>query len=168
MGGQPGDLRLRAELIPGDEDAVEEIVRSSELFSEAEIDLAIDLVSERRRRGESSAHRFLLAERKQPERRTVGFLCYGEIPGTVGSYQIHWIQAHHDERGTGLRGWLLESCERRIAEGGGRRVYVESSERDQFRPMREFYSSHGYRIEARLDDFYAPGDAKLIFLKSLA
>jgi hypothetical protein len=46
-------------------------------------------------------------------------------------------------------------------------VYAETSSRPQYEPTRSFYRACGYRLEARLEDFYAPGDGKVIFLKVL-
>ena len=46
-------------------------------------------------------------------------------------------------------------------------MYVETAGREQYRPTRAFYEACGYEIAARLDDFYAPGDAKVIYLRVL-
>jgi hypothetical protein len=46
-------------------------------------------------------------------------------------------------------------------------VYVETSSRDQYEPTRRFYLKCGYRVDAVLEDFYAPGDGKVIFVKAL-
>ena len=37
----------------------------------------------------------------------------------------------------------------------------------QYESTRMFYSRRGYRQEALIPDFYAPGDAKIIYLKEL-
>ena len=50
---------------------------------------------------------------------------------------------------------------------GGRRVYVDTSSRDQYEPTRAFYRACGYAEVARLDHFYADGDGKVIFVKAL-
>jgi hypothetical protein len=46
-------------------------------------------------------------------------------------------------------------------------VYVETSGRRDYAPTRAFYERAGYRPEARLADFYAPGDDKWIYVKPL-
>ncbi len=48
---------------------------------------------------------------------------------------------------------------------GGSRVYVETSSRPLYEPTRAFYLARGYREEARLPDFYGPGDAKVMYVK---
>lgn len=55
-----------------------------------------------------------------------------------------------------------------IRNMGGRRIYAETSSRDLYRPTMAFYRACGYKIEATLEDFYAPGDAKVILLKILS
>ena len=68
--------------------------------------------------------------------------------------------------------------ERRIAAGlpnpskpdetvRGRRIYIETSAKPQYEPTRSFYVRCGYVEEARFRDFYAPGDDKLVYGKSL-
>ncbi|MBL8851541.1 MAG: hypothetical protein JNG89_17790, partial [Planctomycetaceae bacterium] len=55
--------------------------------------------------------------------------------------------------------------ERLIAKRGGRRVYAETSGREQYAPTRAFYERCGYQREATLKDFYAPGDDKVVYGK---
>ena len=64
---------------------------------------------------------------------------------------------------------LLAEAERRIAmiAGGAARIYVETSSRAQYQPTRAFYLRCGYRVAAELEDFYAPGDGKVIFVKAM-
>jgi hypothetical protein len=46
-------------------------------------------------------------------------------------------------------------------------VWVETAGRKQYEPTRAFYLACDYREAARLEDFYAPGDDKVVFLKVL-
>jgi len=153
---------LRDDVRPGDAAAVRAIVRSSGFFHEHEIDVAVELVEDRLSRGPASDYRFLLADAGD---RTVGYTCYGEIACTVGSYDLYWIAVYEDWRRRGLGRRLLAETERRIAAAGGRRIYVETSSRSQYEPTRRFYERCGYGVAATLDDFYAPGDGKVIFCK---
>jgi hypothetical protein len=54
-----------------------------------------------------------------------------------------------------------------MAQRGARRIYADTSSRPQYEPTRRFYEACGYRREAFLADFYAPGDGKIIFGKEL-
>ena len=72
-----------------------------------------------------------------------------------------------DYRGKGLGTQLLEQTEETIASFGGTRVYIETSARPFYAPTRAFYIARGYSLIAELEDFYAPGDAKAMYLKVL-
>jgi GNAT superfamily N-acetyltransferase len=155
-------VELREQVRPADEAAVREIVSSTGFFSEEEVEVAVELVQDRLRCGDASGYFFVLAE---IDGRTVGYACYGPIACTVGSFDLYWIAVHKDYQHHGLGRILLGASERKIAEAGGRRIYVETSSRDQYRPTRNFYEHFNYRIDAMLDDFYAPGDGKVIYSK---
>jgi len=156
---------LRAGPRSADVGAVREIVSSTGFFHPAEIDVAVELVEEYLQRGPASGYRFVFAETAG---RVIGYTCYGPIACAVGSFDLYWIAVHRDQRGRGLGRWLLAETERRIAAADGRGVYVETSGRAQYEPTRRFYEACGYRCEAALRDFYAPGDDKLIYVKMLA
>jgi GNAT superfamily N-acetyltransferase len=156
------NLTFRENLRPADREAIHEIIPSSGVFSQTEIEIAMELVQEGQTRGAAGNYRFLLAEQ---EGRVVGYTCYGLIPGTTASYDLYWIAVHNNCRGLGVGKSLLAETEERIARAGGRRIYVETSSRDQYKPTHQFYLHCGYHLEAFLRDFYAPGDGKLIYLK---
>jgi ribosomal protein S18 acetylase RimI-like enzyme len=143
---------------------VREIVVSSGFFSEAEIDVAVELVKERLNKGIESGYYFLFAEK---DRKVVGYSCFGPIPCTEESYDIYWIAVQEELRRSGLGAKILKRVENRIKRMGGKRIYVETSSREQYKPTRSFYSRCGYHKEATLKDFYSPGDDKVIFLRVL-
>lgn len=171
-------LRLREGPEADDPQRVRKVVESSGFFSPAEILIAVELVEERLQRGAQSSYRFIFAE-MPPESCGVlpyfpsalagsllGYSCYGEIPCTTGSYDLYWIVIEKSCQGYGLGSYLLRQTESRISEAGGRAIYAETSARPQYEPTRRFYSANGYHAAAELPDFYAPGDAKLIFTKA--
>lgn len=155
-------LELRTDVRPADRDAVREIVAGSGFFSAAEVDIAVELVDERLAKGASSGYEFVFAER---DGEVVGYTCHGEIAGTVGSHDLFWIAVRPDLRREGLGRLLLADAEERIAAAGGRLVVVETSTREQYAPTRRFYERCGYATAAIIEDFYAPGDGKAIYVK---
>ncbi len=149
---------------PADRENVRRIVESSGFFYPAEVDVAVELVDERLAKGAPSGYHFVFAE---CDGRTVGYACYGPIAATAASYDLYWIAVEQSCRGKGLGRLLLVETERLIGQSGGRRVYIETSNRPQYLPTRGFYERCGYALEAVLRDFYAPGDDKAIFVKAL-
>ena len=156
--------RLRGAPEPGDVEAVRALVARVSVFSAAEVAIAADLVEERLRSGLASGYQFVFADDADG---LAGYTCFGPIPATLASFELYWIAVHPDLHGRGLAGRLLIESERRIAEQGGRRVYVDTSSRPEYAPAHVLYVRAGYREAARLLDFYGPGDAKLVFEKAL-
>jgi ribosomal protein S18 acetylase RimI-like enzyme len=153
---------LRYEVVPDDKSRVRDLVLSTGFFSPAEIDVAVELVDERLAKGAESGYEFVLA---QTGASLLGYACYGPIPATQGSYDLYWIVVDKGRQRQGLGRMLLETCERRICAAGGRRIFVDTSNRSQYAPTRAFYERCGYRREAVLHDFYAPEDDKVIYVK---
>ncbi len=158
------DLQFRDTVRPSDARRVREIVASSGNFNRDEIEIAVELVEARLQKGPASGYHFVFAEQQA---RTVGYACFGPIPATTESFDLYWIAVHQGFRNQGIGRALLQESERAIARLGGRRIYVETSSRPQYHPTRAFYQRCGYRLEAELMDFYAPGDGKCIYLKVL-
>ncbi len=152
---------MRDEPRPEDRDAVRAVVASTGFFHDFEIDVAVELVDERLRRGEASGYHFVFAD--APSGRLLGYACYGPIACTEGSYDLFWIAVDESERGRGLGRRLLEEAAERIRARGGRGIYIETSGRAQYAPTRAFYERCGCMLDATLPDFYAPGDPKLVF-----
>ena len=160
----PDEIIYREEPFPSDLQGVKEIVESSGFFSQEEIEVALELVQERLLKGVTSGYHFLFAE---AEGRMIGYACFGPIPGTKESCDLYWIAVNNDFRGSGLGKAILEKAEQEMTDLGGRRIYVETSSREQYRPTQSFYSKCGYAKEAVLKNFYSPGDDKIIYVKAM-
>ena len=143
---------------------IRHIVASSSFFNNEEIEVAVELAAERLARGFESGYHFIFAEL---DRQTVGYACYGPILGTQSSFDFYWIAVDEEFRNQKIGKGLLEMTEAAIKHMNGHRIYVETSSRPQYEPTRAFYSNNGYRLEATLKDFYAPGDSKHIYLKEI-
>ena len=168
MGGAKKDMNLqrvvyREHPLPSDLQRVRKIVASSDFFSKEELDIALELVEEGLHKGVSSGYHFLFAENGKGQ--MIGYACFGPIPGTKESYDLYWIAVENEVRGSGLGKEILGKAEQGISELGGKRIYVETSSREQYEPTQAFYSKCGYEMEAVLKDFYSPGDDKIIYVK---
>ena len=157
-------LDIRTEVNPADPERIRHLVQITGYFSDEEVVVAAELVLERLAKGPESGYSFLLAEQYG---RLIGYTCYGLIPCTSGSYDLYWIAVHPDFHRHGIGRRLLGETEKRIKENGGTRIYVDTSQRLQYASTRAFYESCRYRLETVLADFYAPGDGKAIYCKTL-
>lgn len=159
------DLAFRTAVRPDDPEAVRRLAAATGFFSATEVTVAGELVEEALRRGAESGYRFLFAE---GEEALAGYACYGPIPLTRSSFDLYWIVVRPELQHGGLGRRLLQAAEAAVAASGGTLLYAETAGRAQYAPTRAFYRRAGYRLAAELPDFYAPGDAKLIFEKRLA
>ena len=62
----------------------------------------------------------------------------------------------------------MSEVERQLEARRARLVVVETSSRADYEATRRFYDKRGYAEGARLRDFYAPGDDRLVLTKRLA
>ncbi len=155
-------IGFRSTVTEKDLKVVREITDSTGFFYPEEVDTAVELVEDRLAKGPSCGYHFLFAEQ---DGRTVGYTSFGPIACTRESYDLYWIVVSGTYRGKGLGTQLLEQSEEAIAALGGTRVYIETSARPLYEPTRAFYLARGYTQIAELEDFYAPGDAKVMYLK---
>jgi D-alanine-D-alanine ligase len=96
-----------------------------------------------------------------------GYICYGETPCTVGTWDIYWVAVDRAKRRRGIGKILSETAETAIKKAGGRLAIIETSSTPLYENTRNFYLGRGYETVARIPDFYMPGDDKLILRKKL-
>jgi ribosomal protein S18 acetylase RimI-like enzyme len=85
----------------------------------------------------------------------------------LSSFDLYWIAVAPDKQRGGLGRDLIRESERLARGQGATQMFVDTAGRAQYAPTRAFYERMGYRKAAVLDDFYAPGDAKVIYSKIL-
>ncbi|MDH3523675.1 MAG: GNAT family N-acetyltransferase [Acidobacteriota bacterium] len=160
-----GEQKLRDEVTLADEPAVRALVAATGMFNSEEIDIAAELVRTRALEGAECGYEFVVED--GPE-GLVGYACWGRVEGTRNSYDLYWIAVASDRQGRGCGRRLLAAAEARIATAGGGTLWLDTAGRDDYRPTRAFYRACGYEEQARLRDFYSPGDDKVIFARRIA
>ncbi len=150
-----------------DVDAVARLIAATGFFSTEEQLLAVELVEERLARGRASGYEFLFADDPDKEGQLLGYTCFGPIPATASSYDLYWIAVSPRTQRQGLGGKLLRETERLAREQQATRMFVDTAGRADYAPTRAFYERMGYHVEANITDFYAPGDAKVIYARQL-
>jgi D-alanine-D-alanine ligase len=145
--------------------ALRRLVAATGVFYPGERRVALELLEERLRRGTKSGYWFCFAERAG---ELVGYCVWGDVPLTERSYDLYWIAVLPTCQGHGVGQALLLAAERAVARRGGGGLYIETSSRPVYQRTRRFYRAAGYRQVARLNDFYAAGDHKIVFCKTIA
>lgn len=93
---------------------------------------------------------------------------YAPEPFADGVWNLYMLAVHPDRQGGGRGAALVRHVEGELAAGGARVLLIETSGTDAFERQRAFYRRLGYAEEARIRDYYGPGDDKVVFWKSLA
>jgi GNAT superfamily N-acetyltransferase len=143
---------------------VMEIVESTKFFYDHEVEIAVELVTERLSQGESTGYYFVFAE---VDGITVAYSCFGPITMSKTSFDLYWIVTHNDYRGKGIGKKLLEETCKEAKNMGCSIIIAETSGLPHYSPTRAFYDNNKFLLEARLKDFYAMGDDKLFYTKRL-
>lgn len=112
----------------------------------------------------SETYRFLFAERGG---ELLGYTCFDRIPLSAVSFDLYWIAVLPQTRGTGLSTQLMERTAAFIRKKRGLQIFAETSSREPYAAARAFYRKAGFEEAARFEDFYAVGDAKIIFRMKL-
>ena len=101
------------------------------------------------------------------EDEPVGVAYCAPEPVTSGTWNLLMLWTRQDRHRKGYGSALVGQVEVTLKERGVRLLIVETSGVDDFVPARNFYERCGFRQEARVRNFYAQGDDKLIYTKTL-
>ena len=158
------ELEYRIHLVPSDREAIETAVRGTGFFTAEEVAIAVELADDALAKGDASEYLFIVAMWRG---RFVGYACYGHIPGTETSFDLYWIAVASEFQAKGAGKAILRAAEQAMRDKGATRIYIDTSDKAMYAPTQRFYLGAGYHEAARLADFYAPADGKIIYLKVL-
>lgn len=159
------DIRLRT-LRRSDRAPIEAILAATGVFNAAEIGVALELIDA----PESAGYRFIVAENLEHGARpaqVAGYACFGATPMTAGVYDLYWIAVDPALHGAGIGRELMDATAAAILAEGGRMVMIETASKPAYDKTRAFYRAYGCAEVARVPDFYAIGDDKVIYAHRL-
>lgn len=94
--------------------------------------------------------------------------CYAvSEPMTEGTWNMLAIAVRPSRQGNGSGGALLNHLEDELRIRGQRLLIVDTSGSAAFEETRRFYRNNHYVEEARIRDYWAAGDDKVVFSKAL-
>jgi ribosomal protein S18 acetylase RimI-like enzyme len=149
-------------MLSKDRPALVKILRHTPEFKPAEVVIAEEVIDSFLGDPQGSGYHVLVAG---DDATVVGYICYGPTPLTEGTWDIYWMAVTPEKQGKGIGTALLETAEKSIKKAGGRLAIIETSSIPSYEKTRRFHSRHGYDLVARIPDFYAVGDDKLILQK---
>jgi len=148
----------------GDKPGIMRIVGTTPEFKPFDVVVAEELIDSYLHDPGGSGYHILIAE---VDKTVAGYICYGPTPLTEGTWDIYWIAVAVEKQSQGIGSALMQSAEGKIKEVQGRLVIIETSSTPEYEKTRRFHLGHGYELIARLPDFYAPDDDKLLLQKRL-
>ncbi len=163
MSAEPLKLNIRRAR-PSDRAAVMSMLAETNSFRPNELLTAREVFDDAIAKGPKGDYQSFVAEEK---RNTIGWLCFGPTPCTLGTFDIYWVVVHPQNQKCGIGSLLMQYAENLIKKRSGRMIVVDTSGSPRYLSARRFYRSNGYRRAAGLKNFYAPGDDKIIFAKYL-
>jgi aminoglycoside 6'-N-acetyltransferase I len=149
-------------LKPADAEVIENILNNTSNFSDAEIEVAMELVSIVATNEKQTDYNLFVYEE---DGMILGYHCTGKRPLTDGVYDLYWIVTNpqHSKKGIGKK--LLEHAESFVNEMNGRWLLAETSSKDSYSATRNFYLRNNYSIISEINDFYSKGDSMIVFGK---
>jgi len=148
-----------------DKAAVMKLLRDTPEFTPAETAVAEEVLDSYLDSPKASDYYALVAEVNSS---VVAYICYGPTPLTEGTWDIYWLAVSPKSQGQGIGKSLLAYAEEQLKKARARMALIETSSMPQYERTRQFHRSQGYELISRIEDFYAPGDHKLIFRKLIS
>lgn len=148
-----------------DRQAVLELIHSTGVFTKEEEQVATEIIDIYLNKPDQRDYITEVIENEQAA--IVGYVCYGSRPMTEGVVDLYWLAVHPGKHRQGYGKALVQWLEKTVREQKGRLILIETSSKDKYTPTRHFYQRMGYVENARVRDFYRPGDDLVIYGKYL-
>ena len=156
-------------MVAADREPLRVLLEAVSNFTREEVETALELVDEWLKTGEESGYLTYVQEQggDPAARRITGYVCFGETPLTVGTFDLYWVAVDSALRSRGNGQALLKFAEAEIKNRGGRLFMIETSSQPTYAGTVAFYEKAGYKLAARIQELYNERDDKLIFSKRL-
>jgi aminoglycoside 6'-N-acetyltransferase I len=148
-----------------DRPSLETILRKTKNFHDEEVGVALELIDITLLNEEQSDYHIFVYEEAE---KIFGYHCTGKRPLTDGVYDLYWIVVDPEISGKGIGKKLVQHAENFVRERNGRWLLAETSSKELYLATQQFYFKNEFSIIAEINDFYAVGDALLVFGKYLS
>jgi ribosomal protein S18 acetylase RimI-like enzyme len=147
-----------------DKEAVMAILKRTKFFRPQELKIAEEVFDDAISGGPETDYQSFVAEEAH---KTIGWVCFGPTPCTVGTFDIYWLAVDPEYQNGGVGTSLVQYATTIIKNLKGRMITVDTSGSQRYFSTRQFYEKLGYCEEACLKDFYSVGDDKIVYIRRL-
>jgi ribosomal protein S18 acetylase RimI-like enzyme len=151
---------------PQDLPKIARVAEETGVFNRDELRVVREMLDTYFHPGPDDDYEFIVYRNGTPD-SIAGFACFGPTPLTDRVWDLYWICVDRAQQCAGIGGQLLQRVEDDLCVRGARAIYLETSDSATYQPARDFYEHHDYERVAHFDDFYAPGEGKVIYRKVL-
>ena len=148
-----------------DKSAVMQLLRNTREFKPNEIVVAEEVIDTYLHSPVDSGY---YAQVAVMDSEIIGYICFGPTPLTDGAWDIYWTAVSQNHQRMGVGKALLSYAEKQIIKANGRIILIETSSTASYEKSRRFHITQGYELVSQIKDFYAVGDDKLIFKKTIS
>ena len=147
-----------------DRGPIRDLVAATGVFSEKEIEIALELIDTALDVTGQADYIIRVAEEGG---KVAGYYCVGPTPATEGTFDLYWVAVDPALHGQGIGRALDDDACDLVRGMSGRLIIAETSSLPKYRRTREFYLRRGYRQIATIVDYYRPGDDLVVYGKYL-
>lgn len=149
---------------PEDKDVVMAILKQTKFFRPEELTIAEEVFDDSISGDPEVGYQSFVARETY---KTIGWVCFGPTPCTVGTFDIYWLAVDPENQNSGVGTSLMQYAATIIKNLGGRMITIDTSGSQRYLSTRQFYEKLGYCKEACLKDFYNVDDDKVIYIKRI-
>src|SRR3954471_21865832 len=161
--------RVIRPLVAADRSGVFRILENAGNFTPEEVGTALELIDEWLELGEHSGYlTYVLDAQTEEGSEVLGYVCFGPTPLTESTHDLYWIAVDKSKHRGGVGKRLMKFAEEEVWRRGGKMLLIETSSQETYGGTIQFYERTGYLLTGKIEDYYRPGDDKLIFAKKLA
>lgn len=148
-------------------DALVQLAIRSGLFAPREADMLLRSTLDALHHGTLPGRHLIRVVARGPDDTPLGWSYAAESTVALGVWDVWWIGVDPVAHGSGVGTELLAFLEYEMRAANARTIVIETSDGQGLARARRFYHSRGYLERGRIPDFYALGEAKIIFSKTI-
>jgi len=146
-----------------DAPAIAQLVVAAGMFTSEEVGFVPELLGDVSSSPEDARHGLVVLD----DDGVLGVAYWHPVDMADGVVDLAMIAVEPQTQGRGLGRTLMRHAESQVREAGERLMLVQTSGSEQYAGTRRFYRSLGYDEEARVRDYWAPGDDLVMFRLAL-